>query len=134
MSIFTGKNLRQIRKSLGLSRKQVGDLLGVAAVTIEKWEQKNDTPIRSKYHGPLMLLSKAEVPSGDGNASGQVPSVSLSGFEALNNASLLTDSELENAMSTIEKLKRLTISERQRLLALVKKMNSPADRSVNYES
>jgi transcriptional regulator with XRE-family HTH domain len=127
MPTFTGDDIRNLRKSCRLSRKELGDILGVAAVTVEKWEQRGNQEIRTKYHDKLMQLSGAGLARagiGAFAAPAILPVAGLMGLGAISAAALLSDKELENAANTIEKLKRLTIEERQVMVDLMKKMNT----------
>jgi transcriptional regulator with XRE-family HTH domain len=127
MPTFTGNDIRALRRSRRLSRKELGELLGVAAVTIEKWEQRGDQKVRTKYHGKLMQLSEAGIACegiGAFAAPALLPIAGLMGLGAISAAALLSDKELDNAANMIEKLKRLTIDERQVMVDLMKKMNS----------
>lgn len=57
MSKWTGSKVRELRHKRRLSRKEFAELLNVAAVTVEKWEQRPDTPIREKYLHQLDAIS-----------------------------------------------------------------------------
>jgi transcriptional regulator with XRE-family HTH domain len=127
MPTFTGDDIRNLRKSCRLSRKELGDILGVAAVTIEKWEQRGNQKIRTKYHDKLIQLSGAGLAGagiGAFAAPALLPVAGLMGLGAISAAALLSDTELENAAKTIEKLKRLTPEERLVMVELMKKMNT----------
>jgi hypothetical protein len=101
--------------------------LGVAAVTVEKWEQRGEEQVRTKYLEKLIQLSGAGIAGGGVGALAApalLPVTDLVVLGAISAAALLSDKELENAANTIEKLKRLTIEERQVMIDLMKKMNS----------
>jgi len=124
---FSGNDIRALRRSRRLSRKELGDVLGVAAVTVEKWEQRGEEQVRTKYLEKLIQLSGAGIAGGGVGALAApalLPVTDLVVLGAISAAALLSDKELENAANTIEKLKRLTIEERQVMIDLMKKMNS----------
>ncbi len=127
MSDFNGNDIRELRKNHRLTRKEMGDLLSVSAVTVEKWEQKSNQKIRPKYHEKLMEIAGAGI-AGAGigvlAAPALLPIADVLGLGAIGLACLVSDTELEKASATIEKLKRLSSEEREIMIQLVKKMNT----------
>jgi transcriptional regulator with XRE-family HTH domain len=124
---FTGNDVRDIRKSLGLSRAEMGSVLGVAAVTVEKWEQSGDKTIRSKYFGKLMELSGAGF-AGAGIGFVAAPAIlgvaAATAIGALAASALIGDKELDEAIGMMERLRKLSPEERKTLVELLLKANS----------
>jgi len=58
-TLLTVKALRDDRAKLGLSRKQLADLLGVSAGAIQNWESETGTPDETMQGKILTVLAEA---------------------------------------------------------------------------
>jgi len=129
---FSGNDIRSLSKAHKLSRHELAAILGVSPVTVEKWEQASETPVRSKYHTKLLDLAGAGA-AGAGFGIFAAPALSpvagILGLGAISLSALLTDAELDKASETIQGLKKLTPSERDSMIRLLLKMNKPAQGS-----
>jgi len=105
-----------------MSRKELAAFLNVSAVTIEKWEQQGDRPIRPKYHAQLKELKGKNAALLAAGALA-APTLVLPALLAAGGLqALLGDAELDRAYLMIEKLKRLGPEERETFLKLARKM------------
>ena len=123
---FFGRDVKSIRKKHRLSRSEMAESLNVSPVSIEKWEQSPDKPIRPKYHQKLNTFLGM---GGAGALAGLVAAPvallpSLAIFGAAGAAKLIADNNIDDAISGLEALKKLTPEERETLISLVDKMNS----------
>ncbi len=128
MAHFSGHEIRNLRKAHKLSRHELAAILGVSPVTIEKWEQAAEKPVRSKYHSKLLELAGAGAAgAGIGFFAAPVlfPVAGILGLGAIGLSALVTDAELDKASETIQGLKKLTPSERESMIQMLLKMNKP---------
>lgn len=131
---FNGDDLRNIRKEQKLSRSEMAKLLGVSPVTIEKWEQMGNKPIRDKYEHAVSTIAGAGV-AGAGIGLIAAPAVlpALGLFAGIGglaySTGLLSDRELRNASVAIENLKKLTPEERIQFVKLFQKMSEASDQA-----
>jgi transcriptional regulator with XRE-family HTH domain len=125
---FTGNDVRELRTKHKLTRKQMGELLGVAAVTIEKWELAGDHPIRPKYHEALGKIAGLGAGAGMVGAIAApavlaaLPVAGIVGLGILGAKKLWTDGELDQAEEMLRALRRLSPEERETWISLCKKM------------
>lgn len=125
---FTGHEIRELRRQHDLTRKQLAKLLGVAAVTIEKWELAPNQPIRPKYHEALGRIAGLGTGAGIVGAIAApavlaaLPIAGLVGVGLIGAKKLLTDTELDQAEAVLRSLRRLSPEERETWLNLTAKM------------
>lgn len=127
---FTGNDVRELRKKHSLSRRKLGEFLNVAAVTIEKWEQAGDQPIRPKYYDALGKIAGYSAGAGIVGAIAApmalaaLPAVSILGAGAWMASKFWSDTEIDRIEESLIALRRLTPEERKTLFQLYEKMNS----------
>lgn len=125
---FNGNDVRELRKKHNFTRKQLGELLGVAAVTIEKWELAGDQPIRPKYHQALGRIAGFSAGAGVVGTMAApailaaLPAVSILGLGILGITKMWTDGELDKVEEVLRSLRRLSPEERETWVNLCNKM------------
>ena len=121
---WTGAEVRKLRESLHLTRKEFAQYLNVSAVAIEKWELAPEKKILPKYHSILSSL-------GGGKTAGAVlgilaaPTVlaplAIAGGMGLA-LDVITNRGLKDSLEKLEQLSKLNEEERATLVRLWTKM------------
>jgi transcriptional regulator with XRE-family HTH domain len=121
---WTGAEVRQLRESMNLTRKQFSQYLNISAVTVEKWELSPKKKLRSKYYPTLSGLSGAGVA---GASIGLLAAPALIGPAAIAGGiglvlDIISDKGLKEAIEKLESLQKLNENERSTLVQLWLKM------------
>ncbi|ASD63028.1 helix-turn-helix domain-containing protein [Bdellovibrio bacteriovorus] len=133
MNEFTGGDLRAFRTELRLSRAQLAALLNVSPTTVEKWEQRESEPIRSKYHTLLSSLGAKGVGVAIGaGIAGVVAAPAVLGFAAALGATALAtgsgasflkeDSDTQSLRNFLVKFGGLSEEEKRTFIDVLQKM------------
>ena len=124
LSDWTGAKVRELRETLGLTRRELSGYLRVAEVTVEKWESVPEKPLRSRYSEPLNAITGSGVA---GLAIGAiaapallVPSLLVAGIGAMSGN--FVDAEIDQSIAQLNALKKLDQEERRKLFHLLRKM------------
>ncbi len=133
MKEFTGDDLRTFRKKTSMSRQDVAAHLNVSPVTVEKWEQHGDKPIKTKYYGSLSSIGALGTGVGAaGVAAGLIAAPAVLGVAAAVGASsilagglgLSKDSkDIQKLTNLLEGFSKLSPKEQKQYVNLLKKMS-----------
>lgn len=58
-----GADIKRLRKAAGITQKQLSDYLGIAEITVRKWEKNNELNIKPFHQEKLSNLEKQETKS-----------------------------------------------------------------------
>jgi transcriptional regulator with XRE-family HTH domain len=129
MQDLTGNDLRELRKKYRITRAELAKYLEVSPVTVEKWEQRGEDPIRPKY---LEKLAGLTGMGSMGVGAGLIAAPALLGPASILAAvagvsaisSIREGMQVDKTGELLRKLNKLSARDRNKLFEIIRKMEA----------